>query len=145
MIGLSKSGVLDHNDRLENYAKEKASWLKSHPTESEVKMKEFLNNHGIKYEFKKPFLYTPFYGEYVKHYVIADFFIPEANIILDINLISFFKEDKYTDAKYARLRKAKKNITVYHWNNNDFKLYNSMKALVTRINDKIKQNEKKKK
>lgn len=129
MYNFNKTETDNHNNRLEAYAKEKSLWLKEHPTDLEKQMKEFLESHNIKYNFKKPLFYAP-RGQYMKRFVIADFFIPSEQIIIDIGYTSFSKEDKYSSVKFEELCKKCLYLTVLHWSASDFKSYQNMKTLL---------------
>lgn len=129
MNDFSKSEVVSHNERLEAYAKEKAAWLRSHPTETEKLLKDFLKNHGIKFLFKKVIFYRP-RNTFMEQYNIADFFIPKKSVIINVGNVSFSRDDKYSMVKYEELCKYCPLVSVIHWSGADFRSYQNMKALL---------------
>lgn len=129
MDNFSKSKVVSHNERLEAYAEEKAAWLRSHPTETEKLLKDFLKEHSIKFLFKKAMFYKPM-NTSMEQYNIADFFIPKKNTIINVGNVSFSRDDKYSIVKYEEFCKRYPSVSVIHWSGADFRSYQNMKALL---------------
>lgn len=129
MSDFSKSEVVSHNEKLEAYAEEKAAWLRSHPTETEKLLKDFLKNQDIKFLFKKAIFYKP-RNTSMEQYNIADFFISKKNVIISVGNTSFSRDDKYSIVKYEELCKCYPSVSVIHWSGADFRSYQNMKALL---------------
>mgnify|MGYP002525539324 CR=1 FL=1 len=82
-------------------AKEMGIW----PSPLEKRMKEFLDLHGVRYEFQKIFyIYDQNAKDgWITRYYIADFFIPDKNIIIET-------DGKFHDKQKQHDKDRTKNI-----------------------------------
>ena len=73
-----------HNREVIASAEYRASQMDTWPSPLEKKMKEFLEDNYIEYESQKIFYIYADDGWIISYY-IADFFIPHANIIIEVD------------------------------------------------------------
>lgn len=76
--------VQEHNREIMASAQFRAEEMKTWPSPLEERMKDFLENHCIEYEFQKIFYIYADDGWITKYY-IADFYIPHADIIIEVD------------------------------------------------------------
>lgn len=76
-------GVPGNNGAIIQQAQYRASEMKIWPSPLEEKMKVFLDVHGIKYEQQK-IIYIYDKKDIIRYY-IADFYLPESNIIIEVD------------------------------------------------------------
>ena len=73
-----------HNREVMASAEYRASQMDTWPSPLEERMKKFLNENYVEYESQKIFYIYADDGWIVKYY-IADFFIPNADIIIEVD------------------------------------------------------------
>ena len=78
------SRVTEHNKEVRRKAEYRASDMRMWPSPLEERMKEFLDNHSIPYEDQKIFYIYADDGWIIRYY-IADFYIPEKDIIIEVD------------------------------------------------------------
>lgn len=78
------SRLSEHNKEIKANAEYRAGEMKSWPSPLEERMKVFLDEHYIDYEFQKIFYIYADDG-YILRYYIADFFIPDKDIIIEVD------------------------------------------------------------
>ena len=76
--------VQDHNREVIWSAEARAAEMQDFPSPLEERMKRYLDTYRIDYEFQKIFYIRKEDGWIVTYY-IADFFIPERNIIIEVD------------------------------------------------------------
>ena len=76
--------IQKHNKELVDQAEYRAGQMQVWPSVLEEKMKLFLDDHGITYEFQKIFYIYASDG-WISRYFIADFHIPESHIIIEVD------------------------------------------------------------
>ena len=76
--------VQDHNREIIWSAEARAAEMQDFPSPLEERMKRYLDTYRIDYEFQKIFYIRKEDGWIVTYY-IADFFIPERNIIIEVD------------------------------------------------------------
>jgi len=118
-----------HNKRGKSNAKGHAYNMRKNPSYLEQKMIKFLDNQKIKYEFQK-IIYIKSKGGFIKHYYIADFYIPKKKIILEVD--GKFHKDQVAFDEYRtrNIQRHYPKIRVVRWEYNDFHSYVNMKKLV---------------
>ena len=95
------SRLSEHNKEVIANAVYRAEEMKSWPSPLEDKMKKFLDKHGIDYEEQKIF-YIYDDDRWIVRYYIADFFIPEKDIIIEVDG-KFHNEHKQKDKNRTRI------------------------------------------
>lgn len=73
-----------HNREIIAQAEYRAGEMTVFPSRLEEMMMEFLDSNGIGYEFQKIFYIYDDDG-WIRRYFIADFFIPDRNIIIEVD------------------------------------------------------------
>lgn len=116
----------DNNKRMEDSAEIHAWEMRNNPSWLEKQMMEFLDNHSIKYEFQKIFYINDKNG-YKQRYFIADFFIPDRNLIIEMDGKQHLNQVDYDNKRTALIkehyRKTKvirftyKDVTGMGWEN----------------------------
>ena len=78
------SRITIHNREVVNSAEYRASEMRLWPSPLEERMKDFLDKWGIQYEFQKIF-YIRAKDGWINRYYIADFYIPDKCIIIEVD------------------------------------------------------------
>lgn len=76
--------VQNHNRELMTQARYRAEQMQVWPSPLEERMRNFLDNHSIHYEFQKIFYIYADDGWIIRYY-IADFYLPESKIIIEVD------------------------------------------------------------
>ena len=76
--------VQDHNREVIWSAEARAAEMQDFPSPLEERMKRYLDTYRIDYEFQKIFYIRKDDG-WIATYYIADFFIPDRNIIIEVD------------------------------------------------------------
>ena len=76
--------VQEHNREMMASAQFRADEMKTWPSRLEERMKEFLDDMGVRYEFQKIFYIYADDGWIIRYY-IADFYIPDKDIIIEVD------------------------------------------------------------
>lgn len=122
----------DRNTTMKGMAKHYAKEMKDGPSALEKRMQEFLDSHGIIYEFQKP-LYIKKRNNFIRKFYIADFYIPSRNLIIETDG-KFHDGQVSQDEKRTRdILKHYPNMNVLRWRWHDFDSYVKMKELVNRL------------
>lgn len=116
-----------NNKRVRNNAEGHVFNMKKKPSWLEKKMMEFLDNHKIKYEFKKIFYISS--RNFIKHYYIADFYISRKDVVLELDDVTHH-DIKYDEYRTWNIKKHLPKIRVMRWKASDFHSYNNMKKLL---------------
>ena len=95
------SRLSEHNKEIKASAEYRAGEMRTWPSPLEERMKEFLDKHCIDYEFQKIFY---IYGDdgWIVRYYIADFYIPEKYIIIEVDG-KFHDNQKQKDKTRTRI------------------------------------------
>lgn len=93
--------VQEHNREVISQAEYRAEEMKVWPSPLEERMKKFLDEHCIRYEFQKIFY---IYGDknWILRYYIADFYIPDKDIIIEVDG-KFHNKQKQKDKTRTRI------------------------------------------
>ena len=78
------SRLSEHNKEMKASAEYRAEEMRTWPSPLEERMKEFLDENYIEYEFQKIFYICDKDGWIIRYY-IADFYIPEKDIIIEVD------------------------------------------------------------
>jgi len=76
--------IHEHNKEIIYKAEYRADEMRTWPSPLEKRMKDFLDNHSIPYEDQKIFYIYADDGWIIRYY-IADFYIPEKDIIIEVD------------------------------------------------------------
>lgn len=106
-----------HNREMIAQAEYRAGEMTVFPSRLEEMMMEFLDSNGVGYEFQKIFYIYDDDG-WIRRYFIADFFIPERNIIIEVDG-KFHSRHRQKDKDRTRIiQESYPDIQVlrYTWN-----------------------------
>lgn len=78
------SRLSEHNAEVRANAEYRANEMKAWPSPLEERMRDFLDEHCIDYEFQKIF-YISGHDGWILRYYIADFYIPDKDIIIEVD------------------------------------------------------------
>jgi hypothetical protein len=103
------------------------------PSPLEEKMQEFLIKRDIYYEAQKIFYIYADDG-WITRYYIADFFVPEANLIIEVDG-KFHDNQKQKDKNRTKdIQENYPNVEVFRWKWSDFKDIYRVEELLEKIN-----------
>lgn len=110
------SRLSEHNKEVRQSAEFRASEMKAWPSPLEEKMKEFLEENWIFYEEQKIFYICAEDGWIIRYY-IADFFIPDKNIIIEVDGCFHDKQRQKDKERTKVIQEHYPNIEVlrYKW------------------------------
>ena len=108
----------DNNKRMEDSAEIHAWEMRNNPSWLEKQMMEFLDNHNIKYEFQKIFYISGKDG-YKQRYFIADFFIPDRNLIIEMDGKQHKEHVEYDNRRTALIKEHYRKIKVVRFTYRD--------------------------
>ena len=94
----------------------RAEEMKVYPSPLEERMKVFLDAHGIHYESQ--WIFYIFKGEWIVKYYIADFYLPDKKVIIEVDG-KFHDKHKLHDKQRTRdIQRQYPGIEVlrYKWN-----------------------------
>ena len=88
--------VLEHNREIMYSAQSRAAEMEVFPSKLEERMKDFLDRYGVYYESQKIF-YIYAEDDWIIRYYIADFFIPNRNIVIEVDGKKYHEHHKQHD------------------------------------------------
>ena len=119
-----------YNSFMVGNAKKYARSMRKNPSELEVKMKHFLDNQKIHYEFQK-ILFVMNSNGYVARYYIVDFFFPQKGIILETDGKFHEEQSALDDLRTKDIQNHCGNYKVIRWRWHDFESITKMKKLLS--------------
>ena len=123
------SRLSEHNREVRASAEYRAGEMKAWPSPLEERMKSFLDEHYIGYEFQKIFYITATDGWIIRYY-IADFYIPEKEIIIEVDG-KFHNEQKQKDKIRTRIiQENYPNVEVLRFTWDDLSDEDTMEELL---------------
>jgi very-short-patch-repair endonuclease len=94
--------------------------MKLWPSPLEEKMQNLLDENNIEYESQKIFYIYADDGWIIRYY-IADFFVPNANLIIEVDG-KFHDEHKLHDKERTKIiQENYPEVEIYRWRGKDFK------------------------
>jgi very-short-patch-repair endonuclease len=124
--------VKAHNREVMLSARNRAEEMKMFPSKLEERMIAFLDHHGIRYELQKIFYIYDEDG-WIKRYYIADFFIPQRNIIIEVDG-KFHDDHKQKDRDRTRdIQQQYPEVEVLRYKWKDLSDLDMMDDLLCRI------------
>lgn len=126
------SRITEHNKEVRYQAEYRANDMKAWPSPLEERMKDFLDEHCIDYEFQKIF-YIYADDEWIIRYYIADFFLPESNIIIEVDG-KFHEDHKLHDKNRTKeIQENYPEVEVLRYTWKDLSDYEKMDDLLWKI------------
>ena len=109
-----------HNREVIETAEYRATQMKLWPSPLEERMQNLLDENNIEYESQKIFYIYADDGWIIRYY-IADFFVPNANLIIEVDG-KFHDEHKLHDKERTKIiQENYPEVEVYRWKGKDFK------------------------
>ena len=125
--------VKKHNMEVMEQAKYRARQMDTWPSPLEEKMKEFLDKYNVGYEFQKIFYIYADDGWIIRYY-IADFYIPEKEIIIEVDG-KFHDEHKLHDKNRTReIQEQYPSVEVLRYRWKDLSDMDKMDELLYKVN-----------
>ena len=94
--------VQEHNRDIMYSAQSRAAEMEIFPSKLEERMMDFLDRNDISYESQKIFYIYADDGWIIRYY-IADFFIPEKNIIIEVDGKKYHEHHSQKDKERTRI------------------------------------------
>lgn len=124
-----------HNKNVRNNAEGHAYEMRKNPSFLEKKMLELLDSWKVRYEFQK-IIYIRSKGGFIKQYYIADFYIPQKHLIIEVDGKFHKEQAAFDEFRTKTIQKHYPKITVVRWESRDFNLYGSLKTLKNLVKGK---------
>jgi len=122
-----------HNMEVMEQAKYRARQMDTWPSPLEEKMKEFLDKYNVGYEFQKIFYIYADDGWIIRYY-IADFYIPEKEIIIEVDG-KFHDEHKLHDKNRTKdIQEQYPSVEVLRYRWKDLSDMDKMDELLYKVN-----------
>lgn len=122
----------ERNERVRSWAKNYATKMRNEPSPLEQRMIEFLDCHGVEYQFQKIF-YIKRKDNRIEKFYIADFYIPSRNIILETDGKFHDNQIKQDNQRSYDIKKHFPNVKILRWRFSDFKSPSKVKNLLKQV------------
>ena len=123
--------VQEHNKEMMYTAQYRAEEMQIFPSKLEERMRDFLDRRNVEYEFQKVFYIYADDG-WILRYYIADFYIPEANLIIEVDG-KFHDNQKQHDKNRTKTIQEQYPVEVYRWRWKDFDDDDKVEELLYKI------------
>ena len=124
--------VQEHNKEIMYTAQYRAEEMQIFPSKLEERMRDFLDRRNIEYEFQKVFYIYADDG-WILRYYIADFYISEANLIIEVDG-KFHDNQKQHDKNRTKTIQEQYPVEVYRWRWKDFDDEDKVEELLYKLN-----------
>jgi very-short-patch-repair endonuclease len=124
--------VKAHNREVMLSARCRAEEMKAFPSKLEERMMAFLDHHGIRYELQKIFYIYDEDGWIIRYY-IADFYIPQKNIIIEVDGKFHDKHRQHDKQRTRDIQKQYPGVEVLRYRWNDLSDESRMEELIRRL------------
>lgn len=124
--------VQDHNREVIWSAESRAAEMQDFPSPLEERMKRYLDVYGVSYEFQKIFYIRADDG-WINRYYIADFFIPERNIIIEMDGKFHDKQKQHDKNRTKEIQEYYPEIQVLRYKWEDLSDFDKMSRLVRKL------------
>ena len=126
------SRLSEHNKEVKASAEYRAGEMKTWPSPLEERMKNFLDEHYIDYEFQKIFYITADDGWIIRYY-IADFYIPDRSIIIEVDGKFHDKQKQHDKNRTKTIKESYPDIEVLRYTWKDMSDEKKMDELLWKI------------
>ena len=124
-----------HNKEVRSKAESRANEMRTWPSPLEERMIAFLDRHYIQYEFQKIFYITADDG-WITRYYIADFYIPDRRIIIEVDGKRCHDHHSQHDKQRTRnIQDHYPDVTVLRYTWKDLSDEDIMKVLLIRLKE----------
>ena len=127
---MSKLSV--HNREVRYKAEYRASEMTMFPSPLEEIMKSFLDEHNIRYDFQRIFYIFADDGWIVRYY-IADFYIPDRSIIIEVDGKFHDKQKQHDKNRTKTIKESYPDIEVLRYTWKDMSDEKKMDELLWKI------------
>jgi len=124
--------IQEHNREIMRSAQHRSAEMDAWPSPLEERMKDFLDRNWIKYESQKIFYIYADDGWIVRYY-IADFFIPEANVIIEVDGKFHDKHRMHDKQRTKDIQSSYPEIQVLRFKWKDLSDEKKMRELLCKI------------
>lgn len=127
-----KLKLAKYNRQKKEIAEDYAETMQREPSILEQRMQQLLSTNGIKYQFQKIF-YVRKKNEKISRFFIADFYIPEKNIIIETDGAFHNQQVEKDTLRTEMIQKQYPNIKVLRWRWHDFGYSDKVAKLLSQI------------
>jgi hypothetical protein len=122
--------VQSHNQEVMASAEYRAGEMNTWPSPLEERMKDLLDSNDIFYESQKIFYIYADDGWIIRYY-IADFYVPDANLIIEVD--GKFHDDRkqYDKNRTKEIQENYPGIEVLRWRHKDFSNWSKIEQLLS--------------
>ena len=124
--------VQEHNREIMASAQFRASQMDTWPSPLEERMKEFLDDMGVRYESQKIFYIYANDGWIIRYY-IADFYIPDKKIIIEVDGKFHDKHKQHDKQRTKEIQEQYDDIEVLRYRWKDVSDHKKMQELLAII------------
>ena len=124
--------VQEHNREIMASAQFRASQMDTWPSPLEERMKEFLDDMGVRYESQKIFYIYANDGWIIRYY-IADFYIPDKKIIIEVDGKFHDKHSQHDKQRTRDIQEQYAGIEVLRYRWKDVSDHKKMQELLAII------------
>ena len=124
--------VQEHNKEIMHKAEYRAWEMTTYPSPLEERMQLFLEEHFINYEVQKIFYIYDEDG-WIIRYFIADFYIPDKGIIIEVDGKFHDKQRQHDKVRTKTIQEQYPEIEVLRYKWEDLKDYYKMEELLYKI------------
>lgn len=129
---LSPTERQKNNDSMERSAKRHAHTMRLNPSPLEKMMMEFLKCHHVGYDFQKIFYIKDKKG-CIKQYYIADFYIPNKKLIIEVDGKFHKEQEEYDTVRTNEILKHNKKTKLIRFEYKDFRVPKKLVSLLERL------------
>ena len=124
-----------HNKEIMSSAEFRAEEMRTWPSPLEERMIAFLDKHYIHYEFQKIF-YIYADDKYIIRYYIADFYIPDRKIIIEVDGKKYHDHHSQRDKERTRnIQEQYPEVQVLRYTWADLSNEDKMRVLLIRLKE----------
>ena len=127
-----RAEVVEHNREVRFSAETRAAEMEMFPSPLEEKMKQFLIGHNIRFESQKIFYIYADDGWIIRYY-IADFYIPDRDIIIEVDGKFHDKHKQHDKMRTKEIQSQYSRVEVLRYQWNDLKDKEKMENLLNRV------------
>ena len=124
--------IKEHNKEIKRTAEYRAMEMQNFPSPLEERMKRYLDAYQIGYEEQKIFYIYANDGWVVRYY-IADFYIPSANVIIEVDGKFHDKQKQHDKNRTKKIQEYYPNIQVLRYKWEDLSDIDKMARLKRRL------------
>lgn len=126
------NNLLQHNSEIKASAEFRAREMSLYPSPLERKMIDFLHRHNVHFETQKIFYIYASDGWIIRYY-IADFFIPEKNLIIEVDGRFHEKQKQHDKDRTKTIMENYPGVEVLRYKWDDFSSTSAMGGLLCRL------------